>query len=406
MQVSSESMAEHLTVLCISTSYPTHEESVSGIFVHKLYSALSVDWRIQVVCPDDAHPGRLKMKQGVEVFSVRYAPRKWQTLGASGGIIPSVRSAPAKLLLLPGLLLGMFATTLMRARAADVLHANWAICGAIAGGVGALCRIPVVTTLRGDDVARAEVSLIDRVLLRCTVALSRKIICVSRPMAEKLIQSYPSRKHDIEFCPNGVDEAFFNVAQLPVQCDKLQVISVGSLIPRKGYDVLIKAVAQMIGKQSVRIRVVGNGPIRDELIMLCRALGVEQQFEFLGELNQDTLRKIFAESDIFVLSSRSEGRPNAVLEAVAAGLPVMCSDLDGVRELVLDGVNGWKFAIDDVHALAMLIENALAEKATLAEFGKRGRELLGSGSTWTATAVQYTNIFQAVLIEDSETSQP
>ena len=86
--------------------------------------------------------------------------------------------------------------------------------------------------------------------------------------------------------------------------------------------------------------------------LLCRVVAtsfpqVLQYFEFIGEVDQSRVQDLFVKSDVFVLASRSEGRPNAVIEAVASGLPVICSDLDGVNGLVTHNLNGWIFSVGD-----------------------------------------------------------
>src|SRR6185312_8955117 len=146
--------------------------------------------------------------------AVRYAPRAWRRLAQeSGGVVAGLRRTPWYVLLLPGLLLGLFWRCLLRAGDADLIHANWAVCGAMAGIVGRLRRKPVVTTLRGSDVARATRSWLDRMILGLAVRNSRIVICVSEAMAARLRAQFPHRTADIHACLNGADEAFFQIGR-------------------------------------------------------------------------------------------------------------------------------------------------------------------------------------------------
>lgn len=385
-------------VIGVSTSYPVRHDSPAGLFVHRLYRELSSAFEVGVICPADSLDGYDRENHGVMVSPVKYAPRRWRVLGGSGGIIPAIRSAPWKLLLMPALLSGLFISVLKRGRSADLIHANWAICGMLAGLAGRLLRKPVVTTLRGDDVTRASHSMLDRLFLSCAVRWSRKIICVSEPMAERLSLTFPQRASDIHACLNGVDDSFFRVVKsdLPESL-MLRIVCVGSLIPRKAYATLVRAVALCDARKEIHISLIGEGPSRGELESLCRSLDVAAQFEFLGERNPEQIRRIFAESDLFVLPSRSEGRPNALIEAIAAGLPAISTNLEGVRGLVFPELNGWLFAVDDVDGLAEILDSAFRRKSDLSAMGERGRDMLSAQGGWEQTAFCYAHVFNTVL---------
>ncbi len=389
-------------VLALSTSYPIRESSVSGIFVHRLYAALAESWDVLVVCPDDAMTDSLNALDGVSIIPVRYAPKKWQVLGGAGGLIPSIKSSPLKLLLLPILLCSIFFTALIRSKSAAIIHANWAVCGAIAVLVGKIRRIPVITTLRGDDIARSKNSLADKILLKLAVLGSAKIICVSKAMADQLILQFPHRKADISFCLNGVDNAFFKINHTENKTGALRIVSVGSLIPRKGYDLLIEAVSLIKHKCPVHVLIAGDGPSKLELIKQAEVCGVAANFDFVGEVSLHGLQKLLSDSDIFVLSSRSEGRPNVVVEAMAAGLPIISADLDGVQDLVLSGYNGWKFKKDDAIELANAIESAAQSQHDLCKLGEASRTLLGGSCSWGFTAQQYTEVFFAAISKNAD----
>ena len=147
-----------MRLLALTTSYPLRPGSSSGVFVQSLYRRLSAECAIDVVCPADSKPTKAAFEDGaatgIRIHAVRYAPRAWRRLAQeSGGVVAGLRRAPWYVLLLPGLLFGLFGRCLLRADDVDLIHANWAVCGAVAGIVGRLRRKPVVTTLRGSDVA-------------------------------------------------------------------------------------------------------------------------------------------------------------------------------------------------------------------------------------------------------------
>lgn len=392
-------------VLALTTSFPLRQGASAGVFVRHLYQNLPQQWKVVVVCPNDT--GALKEAIGVkegaaklEVCPVDYAPRAWRVLAQqSGGVMPGLRHAPWRALLVPVLLAGLAWRCLRSARSVELIHANWAICGAIAGKIGKYAHRPVVTTLRGDDVTRAGKSRLEAWLLDAAVSQSQAVVCVSDAMAKDLRDRYPERAQDIHVCLNGVDDAFLHMPAMRLeQPGCLRIASVGSLIRRKGYDVLIDAVARMQCRIPVSVKIAGEGPEREQLLELAAQLGIANCFEFVGEIAPDQIPSFLGQADIFVLPSRSEGRPNVVVEALAAGLPVVCSALPGVEGLVESGANGWVVGIDDADAIAKALDEAAAMPMERLRRGLAARERMrASPHGWREAGARYSALFDDVL---------
>lgn len=395
-----------MRLLALTTSYPLRSGSTAGVFVQSLYRHLSVGCAIDVVCPADSKPVQAAFDDdvapGIRIHAVRYAPSAWRTLAqGAGGVVTGLQRAPWRILLLPGLLLGLFWRCLVHAGDADLIHANWSICGAMAGIVGRLRGKPVVTTLRGSDVARATRSRLDRMILGLAVRNSKIVICVSEAMAERLRAQFPGRIADIHACLNGADEAFFQVGQVVSDDTDLRVLAVGNLIRLKGFDVLIEAVARARHREQMRVSIVGGGPERESLLAQAASRGVSSCFTFVGAVPATDMPKRISEADIFVLSSRSEGRPNVVVEALAGGLPVISTDLEGVQGMVRNGDTGWLVAVDDADALAAALDQAVTDRVELHRRGERAREFARIQiGTWTDTARCYEALFQTALAAD------
>ena len=395
-----------MRLLALTTSYPLRPDSSAGIFVQSLYQRLSVECAIDVVCPADSKPVKATFDDGtaagIRIRAVRYAPRTWRRLAQeSGGVVAGLRRSPWQVLLLPGLLFGLFWRCLLRAGDADLIHANWAICGVMAGIVGRLRGKPVVTTLRGSDVARAARSRLDRMILGLAVRNSRIVICVSEAMADRLKTQFPHRAADIHACLNGADDAFFQVDKVGSGDMDLRVLAVGNLIRLKGFDVLIEAIARARHRERMHVRIVGAGPEREPLLAQAASRGVSSCFTFVGAVPATDMPKLFSEADVFVLSSRSEGRPNVVVEALAAGLPVISTDLEGVQGMVRDGDTGWLVAIDDADALAVALDRTAADRVELQRRGERARAFARARiGTWADTARCYAALFRTVMSPD------
>ena len=390
-------------LLALTTSYPLHPGGSAGVFVQSLYRRLSDRYAIDVVCPADTKVAQTSFDDftaaNIRVHAVRYAPKAWRTLAQqAGGVVLSVKRAPWRAFLLPALLGALFWRCLMRAGDADLIHANWTVCGVMAGVVGRLRRKPVITTLRGSDMARAEHSRLDRVILGLAVRTSTTIICVSEAMAERARRRFPHRAADIHACLNGVDEAFFRIVRTPSDGHALRVLAVGNLIRLKGFDVLIEAVARAHGRDRMKVCIVGDGVEEEALRALAAARGVSACFEFAGRLPVADMPGQFANADVLVLSSYSEGRPNVVVEALASGLPVIATDLEGVRGMVVDGDTGWLIPAGNADQLAAALDRANTDRAELRRRGERAREVANRQlGTWAETARAYDALFRAAL---------
>lgn len=393
-------------VLALTTSYPLHPGGSAGVFVQSLYRRLSEAYAISVVCPADTKVAQTSFDDftaaDIRVHAVRYLPKAWRTLAQqAGGVVLSVKRAPWRAFLLPALLGALFWRGLMRAADADLIHANWTVCGVMAGVVGRLRRKPVITTLRGSDVARAEHSWLDRILLGLAVRTSVTVICVSEAMAERARRQFPHRAADIHACLNGVDEAFFKIVRTPSDGHTLRVLAVGNLIRLKGFDVLIEAVARAHCRGQIRVCMVGDGAEGEALRALAAARGVAACFEFTGRLPVADMPGQFADADVLVLSSYSEGRPNVVVEALASGLPVIATDLEGVRGMVMDGDTGWLVPAGNADQMAAALDQANGDRAELRRRGERARDVASTQlGTWAETAHVYDALFRVALASD------
>lgn len=395
-------------LLALTTSYPLHPGGSAGVFVQSLYRRLSDQYAVDVVCPADTKVLQTSFDDftaaDIRVHAVRYLPKTWRTLAQqAGGVVLSVKRAPWRAFLLPALLGALFWRCLTRAGEADLIHANWTVCGVMAGIVGRLRRKPVITTLRGSDVARAEHSWLDRVILSLAVRTSATVICVSEAMAEHARRQFPHRAADIHACLNGVDEAFFRIARSSPSGNVLRVLAVGNLIRLKGFDVLIEAVARAQCRDQARVCIVGDGVEAEALHALAAARGVAACFEFAGRLPVADMPGRFADADVLVLSSYSEGRPNVVVEALASGLPVIATDLEGVRSMVVDGETGWLIPAGSADQMAAALDQANADRAELRRRGERAREFANSQlGTWTETAQAYDALFRAAMASNEK----
>lgn len=376
----------------VTTSFPLHPDSTSGAFVQHLASQLADSADVVVLTPA-ATSATLPASPQYALRSLRYAPRTLQRLAHQPGGIPvALARQPWLWALVPCFLLALFWASYRLARKVDVVHANWSINGAVAGLAARLAGKPVITTLRGSDVDRATRKLLDRLLLRWSARLSSTLTCVSHGLEREAALLLPPGSARLEVVPNGVAEAFFSIP-LPAPRRPLRLLFVGSLIPRKSLDTLLQALALVGDPGAMTLRIVGDGPERERMVALARHL--ELQIDFAGAQPPAAIPDELAAHDVLVLPSLYEGRPNVVLEAMAAARAVVASALPGTGELIEHDRTGLLFPAGDSRRLAECLQRLAAHHALVRQFGMAARDhLAASGLTWDSTAARYIALYQ------------
>jgi glycosyltransferase involved in cell wall biosynthesis len=156
---------------------------------------------------------------------------------------------------------------------------------------------------------------------------------------------------------------------------KHQILFAGTIIPRKGYGDLIKAFSHISKKYpNWKIVFAGNGEIEKGL-HLAKMLKVEKNTIFLGWVNCEAKEKAFCETSIFCLPSYAEGFPMAVLDAWSYALPVICTPVGGLPDIVQDGVNALLFNCGDIWKLAEQIEKLISDEHLRKDISLRSKDL-------------------------------
>lgn len=141
-------------------------------------------------------------------------------------------------------------------------------------------------------------------------------------------------------------------AELGLQERDIMLISMGDLVARKNYETAIRAIA-LANNPDLHYMICGKGPLAEELQELAKTLGVEKQVHFLGF--RTDVRELLRAADIFLFTTRQEGLPRSLMEAMASGLPCVVSNIRGNVDLIDDGVNGYLCATDDAAGFAKSI---------------------------------------------------
>ncbi len=394
-----------IQALLLTTSFPLYPESSSGIFVKRLADSLPENVNVCVITPCGPFPVSDKFNTRQRICCFRYAPWKWQKLAHQPGGIPvALKQSWYMRLLLPLFITAMLLSCMRQARNSDLIHANWSINGAIAGLAGFMANRPVITTLRGEDVTRAGSSWLYRNLLRLCLRGSCRIISVSQAIHERLGREFPHYRHKLVFLPNGVSGEFLHTSPATAKkpSDEFRLLSIGSLIPRKSMDTLITSLTHLPTNDKVRLEIIGDGPERSRLEELIEKNDLSEKVELPGSLPPEAIAKRLQEADVFLLGSHSEGRPNVILESLAAGVPVIATDIDGIRELVEEEQTGLLFSPGDARQLAQCILKLKKNRELQTTLSENGRKFISNNQLyWKDVGERYAKLYQDVLEEQN-----
>jgi glycosyltransferase involved in cell wall biosynthesis len=206
----------------------------------------------------------------------------------------------------------------------------------------------------------------DRIAGRATTAT----VCVSQRERADGLRARTCRADRTVVIPNAVDVDAY--PQAPLERDVPRLISVGRLAAPKDWSTLLYALAALEPETFAELVIVGDGPDRERVEDELARSSLRRRVRLLGE--RDDVPGLLSDADVFVLASRSEGLPLSVIEAMAAGLPVVASDVGGVGELVREGETGLLVPPGDPAALGDALRLLLADRGLRRRLGSGGRE--------------------------------
>jgi colanic acid/amylovoran biosynthesis glycosyltransferase len=210
--------------------------------------------------------------------------------------------------------------------------------------------------------------------------------------------------------PPAIDAKFFDPGErLQTQASPdrpLRIASVGRLAWEKGYEYAIEAIRHL-ADQDVRaeLRIIGDGPMLEALTFSRRQLGVETSVQFLGGLPRSKVREEMLAADVFLHAAVSEGFGNAVLEAQAMGLPVICSDAGGLPENIVDGESGFVAPRRDSPALAQKLAELARDPALRHRMGQTGRKRVLERFQLADQIEAFERLYRGVLSDGSLSAQ-
>ena len=294
---------------------------------------------------------------------------------------------------------------LLRREPPVILH-TWMFHANFVGRVlGRLAHVPVIVTSRRN----VEIGGTTRELLnRWTVWLDDAVVAVCELARQTEIERARIGPEKVVTIYNGLDAGQFAIAnpRIPAQIRQAFIVpieapllgSIGRLHRQKGLPDLLVALAQVQGRvPGVRLLLIGEGELRGELESQASALGLSETMVFAGA--RTDVPAIMAALDVLVLPSLWEGLPNIVLEAMAAGLPVVATNVGGTPEVVVEGVTGLLVPPGDPDALAQSIARLLCDPDLRCQMGQAARERVVNHFSVERTVEQTSRLYEHLLVE-------
>ncbi len=215
--------------------------------------------------------------------------------------------------------------------------------------------------------------------------------------ARGILQEEGLAAGSIAVIPNGIDAGAYPerspaAATRPIR----SVMTVANLRPEKSHETLIEAAALLAADfPDVTFQIVGDGPRRAELEALVRDRALQSRVLFLG--HREDVATLLGEADAFVLPSRSEAFPNGVIEAMAAGLPVIASRVGGLLDLIEHGRNGLLVEPGDPEALAGALRQLFTDRAAAAQLGEQARAQVRQRYSFDRMVASFEDLYLAGL---------
>jgi teichuronic acid biosynthesis glycosyltransferase TuaC len=378
-----------LHVLTLTPFYPSEEDDSAGCFIAEpldVLSGLGVANTIFAVQPFYRRKIRPRRSGATKTKWFRYfsLPRGFglPTAGAFAfaRVVSEVRA-------------------LHRAQPIDLIHAHAPLpCGHAAMLLRSELGLPYVISVHGLDAfstnqVGGRAGIWSRRISQRVYQSSERVICISELVRERVLEGVgQSCRTSVVY--NGVDPELFSPGQESATSAPT-VLSVGNLIPIKGHDVLIRAIASITSEfPGLVLEIIGEGPERSRLEKLAQGLGVRERVKFLGRQPRKQVAAAMRRCTVFALPSRYEGLGCVYLEAMAAAKPVIGCRGQGIAEIIQHGSNGFLVGPDNDRELALALTMLLRDEDRRRNLGLAARDTILDRFTLAEQADRLARIYR------------
>jgi glycosyltransferase involved in cell wall biosynthesis len=260
-------------------------------------------------------------------------------------------------------------------------------------------RIPIILSVQGSDVLSSYP--FKRIILSMSFSSADHVIALSETLKSVTAKYY---KGKVSIISNGVNVEKFSPTikktnRIEIDPNYKYIIYVGRLIKSKGILRLPQILRGIrVFDDRVRLLVVGTGADREELLKAFTEEKLQDSVVMTGSLSREDLASILPEAQLLVLPSYSEGIPLVVLEAMAAGLPIVCSNVGGLPDLVKNSENGFLIDPNDIDAFIEKINFLVSNNTVRKEISERNLNKAQEFS-WSKIAEHYLSVIDPLIID-------
>lgn len=265
---------------------------------------------------------------------------------------------------------------------------------------------PFLTFLRGQDVPGFRdtppiLFTLTKPVIKYLWKRSELVVANSVGLANMARQTLPDLDYKILF--NSVDSEIYAPAPQTIPDSPFTVLYVGRLRDFKGIHDLVEAFARLKSAAStpVRLRIAGFGPSREELENQVEQLGLKQDVEFLGRLEEGAVAGALQDAHVFVNPSCDEGMPSAVLEAMSSATATVVSDIDPHKEIIVDEEDGLFFPVGDREMLAEHLERLYRDAALRERLAQAARRKILAEFSWARRAAELIDMIEALSVRNA-----
>jgi glycosyltransferase involved in cell wall biosynthesis len=395
-----------MNILVFTTLWPNVEQPNFGVFVKNRTAALAQldDVNVRVVAPAPYFPRHLQSP---------FIPAHWRQTARipDHELIAEIETFHPRHLVTPKVGMTFYSRWMARGsrELVERLHAGQPIDlidahyvypdGHAAVLLGERLGIPVIVTARGTDINLFSRMPLIRPMIQQALTRAAGVIAVSGALKERIVE-LGIEPDKVAVIRNGIDPSIFYLREreerrevrrkLGLDGESQIIITVGALVPLKGIDRLIDAMARL-NHGRAKLYVIGEGPERGALAKRIAQHHLAERVFLIGSRPQSELSEWYAAADLFCLASSREGCPNVVIEAMACGTPVVAADVGGVRELVSDPGYGRIVPAPAPENFAAEIKIALASQWNHADIARQG-----GASSWNEVARKVDKLMRGI----------
>lgn len=411
-------MTARLKIAMLTSSYPKWPGDMIAPFIEEIAAGVAArGHEVHVLMPHRADLRRAPIEHGVHLHTYQYAPlRSLEVWGYAAALHSDIGVKRAALWAAPFALARGLQALLRLTSTGDysLIHAHWILPN---GPVAALCarlrRLPLVISLHGSDIFLAEQSAAAAgaacwaarqagAITACSSDLSARLVALGGPHERMVVVPYGV---DADVFRPGTESLAIR-SRLGIRSDQPVIFTLGRMVYKKGFDVLVNAMPRVLGEHPTAVLVIGGvGDLQPALEQQVEQLGIGAQVRFPGIVGRDEIAGYFDMASVAVFPSvhdrrgNVDGLPNVLLEAMSMGRPIVASRVAGIPQVIEDGKHGLLVPEGDAAALADAINRLLGSRSFAEQLGQTARARVERELRWSHITARFEAVYARAMSE-------